>query len=140
MLSPHGLERSAFYAVYPKGTPSDFVSFLFSPLGKAEWVPDDSAAPGRAGLVSAEAMLAAGDELPPGTVGLVPEAPEPRIHRQVVLWADDQRGVVIAEAYELPGHAPVLIQEWTLPHVTLAPGVAAMARENLENGVDAGAD
>jgi hypothetical protein len=140
MLSPRGLEHSAFYAVYPEGTPSDFVSFLFSPLGKAEWIPDDAAVPGRGGLVSADDVLAAGDQLRPGVVGLVPEAPEPRIHRQVVLRANDERGVVIAEAYELPGHAPVLIHEWTLPHVTLAPGVAAMARDNLENGVDAGAD
>jgi hypothetical protein len=140
MVSRHGLERSAFYAVYPDGTPSDFVAFLFSPLGKAEWVPDDAATPGRTGLVSAEDVLAVGGELRPGAVGLVSEAPEPRIHRQVVLRADDERGVVIAAAYEQPGQAPVVVHEWALPRVTLAPGVAEMARENLESGVDAGAE
>jgi hypothetical protein len=140
MVSRHGLERSAFYAVYPDGTPSDFVAFLFSPLGKAEWVPDDAATPERTGLVSAEDVLAVGGELRPGAVGLVSEAPEPRIHRQVVLRADDERGVVIAAAYEQPGQAPVVVHEWALPRVTLAPGVAEMARENLESGVDAGAE
>lgn len=140
MMSPRGLERSAFYAVYPEGTPSDFVAFLFSPLGKAEWVPDDPAATGRTGLISAADVLAVGGTLPPGAVGLVPGMPAARILRQVVLRADDARGVVIAEAYEQPMGAPVLVHEWALPRVKLAPGVAEMARENLENGVDAGAD
>ena len=140
MLSPHGLQRSAFYAVYPEGTPSDFVAFIFSPLGKAEWVPDDPpAAPWRAGLVSAAEVLGVGGELPPGAIALVPAEPEPHILRQVVLRADDERGVVIAAAYEQPWSVPVLVQEWTLPRVRLAPGVAEMARDNLENGVDAGA-
>jgi len=141
MLSPQALERSAFYAVYPEGTPSDFVAFLFSPLGKAEWVPDDpTVAPGRGGLVSPADVLAVGGKLPPGVVGLVPEEPEPHILRQVVLRGDDERGVVIAAAYEQPWSVAVVVHEWALPRVTLAPGIAEMARENLENGADAGAD
>jgi hypothetical protein len=137
-LSPRGLERSAFYAVHPEGTPSDFVSFFFSPLGKAEWVPDPSTAPEGVVLVGPDGLLDVGGELPPGGVGLAAEQPDPRLRRQVVLRADDERGVVIAAAYELPGRDPVLVRELALPRVTPAPGVAEMALENLRLGVDAG--
>lgn len=136
-VSPRRLERSAFYVAYPEGGPSEFVEFLFSPLGKAEWVPDDLRDVQGVALLDAERVLALGDQSNVRAVALVPERPDPRLQHQVVLRSDDERGLVVAAAYEAWAAEPVLVREWKLPRVEVAEGVADMARENLEEGVSA---
>lgn len=136
-VSPRRLERSAFYVAYPDGTPSDFVRFVFSPLGKAEWVPDDLRDVQGVVLLDADHALELGDGPSVRAVALVQERPDARLRHQVVLRADDERGVVIAAAHETWTSEPVLVREWKLPRVEVAEGVADMARENLDDGVSA---
>jgi hypothetical protein len=130
-LSSRGLSRSAFYAVHPDGRPSDFVSFFFSPIGTSEWLPESS----KPSLVLSRNLRRVGAAVPSDAIALVAGEPDREARRQIVVTADDVRGVVIAQAYELPSASPVLVREWPLAKVALAPGIAEMARSNIELGL-----
>lgn len=52
--------------------------------------------------------------MPPG-ITFVEDRAEPSARRQLVLSADDARGVVIAKGYLSPDQAPMLVREWRLP-------------------------
>jgi len=127
MTAARQLSRSAFSAAYDRGTPSEYVSFLFSDLGAAEWpVAMDEA--------EAEAMRTAFITPLPDlvlTTAVRPSGPWP----QLVLRGDDVRGLLIALGYEAPGRPAVLTEEWPLPQVTPAVGV----REIFEDQVRLGA-
>lgn len=131
MLTPRNLSRSAFYAAYPDGKPSDFVNYMFSPMGTVEWPP---AADNREGL-TVQDLRAAGITPMPKDVRLVPHTADPRYRKQVVVSADNVRGMVIAKGYIESDKEPVLVKEWPLRRVTLMPGVAEMYRSNRDMGM-----
>jgi hypothetical protein len=113
MTSPRQLSRSAVSVVQEQGTPSELVAFLFSTMGSAEWplALDDA---------EAAAMRSAFIPVLPRSVlvdALRPEGPWP----QLVLQADDARGMLIAVGYEAPGRPPVLSEEWPLPEISPDP-------------------
>jgi len=111
MLGKRNLDRSQFHVLYPDGRPSDFVEFFFSPAGSSELPPDPD---GREGL-SARDLRDAGITARPKGVTFVRDGVESTARRQLVLSADDARGVVIAKGYASPDQQPVLVQEWRLP-------------------------
>ena len=93
MTSKRWLSRSAFSATYPDAKPSDFVDYVFSDFGIAEW-------PIALDEGEREQLRSAGIPPLPPDIPLVPQAPDPTKTRQVVLRANDAEGTVIIEVYE----------------------------------------
>jgi len=103
-------QPSSFWAIEGEKTPEDFIDWMFSPIGSAEWAP---AGP-------AERTRPRGRQAPnaiprvPRSVRIVADLPEAGAGRQLVLKADSERGLIVALAYEDPGGAPAFIEEWPL--------------------------
>lgn len=128
LMRPDQLSRSAFFVAYPEGTPSQFVSCLFSLLGTAEW-------PGKGAFMDElqrEQLRAIGAPVQPPDVTFVPVRKNPGRGRQLVVGFADERKLVVVEGYLDPKEDPVLRCEWNLPRVEPAPGVAEIYRSNQE--------
>lgn len=120
MTSPMHLSRSA-YSVVQDGKPSTYVKFMFSSMGVAEW-PDSEEAAERDPALKEQA--AAGHRaLVPKGLSFAANAPDPAKSHQIVLKADDAKGILIIEAYDNPAAKPLLIESIHLPKVEAAPGV-----------------
>lgn len=132
MLAPMQLPRSMYSAIQD-GKASTFVNFVFSDMGAAEW-PESEASAERDPMLKEQAK-SAGMPLVPKGVAFSAYAPNPAKGRQIVLKADDARGMVIVEAYDNPAGKPLLVEEIPLPKVQPAPGVAEMARSAMEAGM-----
>lgn len=132
MLAPMQLPRSMYSAIQD-GKASTFVSFVFSDMGAAEW-PESEESAERDAMIKEQAK-ASGTPLVPKGVAFAAYAPNPAKGRQIVLKADDARGMVIVEAYDNPSAQPLLVEEIPLPQVQPAPGVAEMARSAMESGM-----
>jgi len=107
LASPRFVNVSAYSATAEKGTPSEFVSYLFSDLGAAELPeparPGEPQGGGRGGPPSW-----------PEGIALRPHRPDPRLGKQVVIVPDDARGLVVAEGYLDGKGAPLLRREFEL--------------------------
>ena len=128
MSAPRNLSRSVFSVAFPNGTPSQYVAYLFSDMGAAEW-------PVAMDEMEAEGMRAARIPILPKTVRVVARRPDPAVGRQLVVSADDARGVVVVRGYERHDGEPLLEREWALPRVKPAPGVAEIHRSSAELGM-----
>lgn len=131
LSAPKQLSRSAFAAAFAEeeGTPSQYVSYLFSQLGTAEWPrPFDKD--------EAQAMRSAGIPMLPENVFLAPLEPDLEVKNklQLVVRFDDERGVIIVDGYTNPTRKPLFTQEWPLPRVTPAPGVQEQFEAQVETG------
>ena len=114
LSAPNQLQRSSFLAVFPDGQPSDFVTWMFSTFGTAEWPP----AEGSLELENSDwedAMRATGTPIRPREVSLVPLKPNPELKKQIVVKPDDVRQKILVAGYLEPGTAPVLVREWDWP-------------------------
>jgi hypothetical protein len=127
MTAPNQLSRSAFFAAYENGTPSQYVSFLFSDIGAAEWPVATSAD-------EAEAMRAARIPVFPDNVLLTRDSPSSQAKPQLVIRGDDRRGMIVVEGYKTPGKPPVLREEWALAKVSPAPGVREIFDDQVRQG------
>lgn len=133
MLVPGNLSRSTFPVVLPQGTPKQFVSWLFSTLGTAEWPPSESMA--RQYPDEAEMARAIGAPLFPDDVRIFHSKTDSSAGKQIVVKWDDGRNVVIVEGYLDPTQPPVLLKEWELPEVQSTNEVARLSAEShLEMG------
>jgi hypothetical protein len=104
---PRYINVSMYSATAETGTPSELVSYLFSTMGAAErpetYRMDEKDSAHRGG--------------PPGWpegVGFYPLKPNPRGGKQVVIFPDDARGMIIAEGYVNPAEKPVLRSEFEM--------------------------
>jgi len=131
MLKPVNLSRSMFTAASPDGTPSQYVSYLFSSMGAAEWPPSEA----WADEMDREQMAAIRQPLLPADVAIVPRAPDPTVGKQLVISFDDDKGIVIARGYLDPADEPLLAREWKLANVQPATGVREIYQSNLELGM-----
>ncbi len=113
MSAKQQIARSSFAVVYPDAQPSDFVNWLFSELGAAEW--PDSEAYAEVDPTVREQAKAIGAPLVPKDVQIVALSPKIEMGKQVVVKFDNARGVIIVEGYLDPEGSPVLTQEWELP-------------------------
>lgn len=128
--APSVLGNSTFPVVLPDGTPKQFVSWLFSQIGTAEWP-----------LTREEAMREFGQPGLPG-MPMLPDSvayhhskPDTAQRKQIVVKWDDARGVVIVEGYLDPKQTPVLVKEYRLPKVTSTNEMARItAQSNIEMG------
>lgn len=102
MASPRWLGRTAFPESAPDDPkPSDFVRYVFSDFGVAEW-------PMALDPREEEQLRATRTPVLPRTVALVPNAPSMDHGMQVVLRPDDAAGVLHIVAYEHPQMDPVI--------------------------------
>ena len=132
-LQPSNLARTSFPVVLPDGTPKQYVSWMFSAMGKADWPPTDESAVMEFGSAD---MVPSGIPLLPDDVAFVHSRPDTSAKNQVVVKWDDARGVVIAEAYLDPNGQPVEVREFSLPHVTSTNEAARLAaQDNLGLGM-----
>lgn len=136
MSAPMNLQRSMFSAAYPDCKPSEFVAFIFSQMGSAEWPPS---------IEEAENDPTVRDQtdavrmpLVPQSVAFVAHKIDPAKGKQLVITFDDERRVVIVTAYLDPASEPQFIREFTLERVTPAPGVREMFQSNVETGMGYG--
>lgn len=110
LSAPFNLTRSVFPVVFPEGRPSDYVSFFFSPAGRAEWpIPIDES--------EAEAFRMARVPILPPTVNLVSRQVNPEGGMQLVVDFDDEQGLVLVRGYVDPAEPPVLKRKWPLRQV-----------------------
>ncbi len=108
MSAPRQLQRSSFLVAYPNGTSEQFLSWMFSPLGVAEWPPYEG---GLEFSVEEESMIRkTGIPFIPTDLALIPQEPDLEKGRQVVIRAG--RGLLIAEGYENPTESPVVVKKW----------------------------
>ncbi len=131
MMAPNQLRRSMFSAAYPDPKPSDYVSYLFSTMGAAEWPPSGA----YVSPEELEQMRAIGMPVPPGDVAYVPNRPDAAHGKQIVIQADDARGVVLLEGYLDPTGMPALRQELTFRKARPDPIAESIYQSNLEMGM-----
>ncbi len=115
--SPRQLARSSFWAMRSDEndlSPSKFVSWMFSPMGSAEWIPPSPLEFSQEELK----MISKIQPLLPAEVSIVPRKPDMKLGKQVVVFPDDARWVLIVKAYVTPGDEPVIVKELAFPHVT----------------------
>lgn len=132
MTAPMHLPRSMYSAIQD-GKASTWVSYFFSDMGAAEW-PESEESAARDPMIKEQAK-AVGMPLAPKGVTFAANAPNPAKGKQIVLKADDARGVIIVEAYNNPSSKPLLVEEIPLPKVQPAPGVAEMWRNAADLGM-----
>ena len=130
-LSEYNISRSMFAVVLPNGTPRQWVSYYFSPMGASEHAPSEE----HATEEDREMAKALRAPLWPKGVAAVHTKPNPSLGKQIVLKWDDARGVVIVEAYIDPGRDPEFVREIALPKVTSTNELAKLsAQSQLEMG------
>jgi hypothetical protein len=111
--SKRQLKRSTFSALAAEKTPSQFVKWMFSPMGSAEWYMVDE--PGE--LSSEELRMIKKTDAPllPPDVIIVPDKPNLEHGKQVVVKTDDVKSMLIVESYLDPKEPPVRTREWEFP-------------------------
>lgn len=115
MTSAGMLEQSSFYVLYPNGTPSQFVSFIFSDIGASELPPVEGS--GEISPDEEESMRSTYMPVWPAGVSMSPGRPNPELGMQVVWKWDDANRKIIIEGYVDPQNPPAIIQETDLPIV-----------------------
>ena len=129
MMKPANLSNSAFSAALENPKPSQFVSYIFSEMGVAEW-PDSDAF----GELEREQIRAVGAPTVPDGVAFVPRTLDPERGKQIVVGFDDPRGMVIVEGYVDPRSEPVIKRDWRLQNVSPALGMRQKFRTAAEAG------
>ena len=128
--SPSVLEKSTFPVVLPDGTPKQFVSWLFSQIGTAEWPLTEEGAMRELGQPGVPGMPTL-----PDSVAYHHSKPDTAQGKQIVVKWDDARGVVIVEGYLDPKLPPMFVKEYRLPKVTSTNEMARItAQSNIEMG------
>ena len=98
---------------YPEGTSEQFLNWMFSPMGVAEWPPYEG---GMEFSLEEEKMVRkTGMPFLPEGLLLMPNEPDLEKGRQVVIHVDTENRRLIAEGYENPSDPPVVIKEWEFP-------------------------
>ncbi len=132
LRAPANLSHSAFYVAYPDGKPSEFVSYLFSSMGLAEWPPGEN----RPCEFEPEEIRSMGIPLVPSGVSFHPCNRQSGAGMQLVISYDDAREIIIVEGYGPTDTKPILHREFTLPKVSPKPGVAQCYEANVQMGMD----
>ncbi len=107
MSAPRQLQRSSFIAFYPEGKPSEFVSWIFSEMGAAEWPPSEW----ELDPMEREGLRTAGIPIIPKHVRIYSRLKKDG-SKQIVVKADDGRGLLLIEGYLAPEQPPVVTKQW----------------------------
>jgi hypothetical protein len=128
MAKPASLGKSCFTVVAPNGQPSEFVDYLFSDLGAAEW-------PIAMDEFEAEQMRSIGQPVVPPTVQVSRNQRQHIDRKELVLRGDDANGMVVAQGYLANGAEPMFEAQWPLATAQPGPGVAELCQSNIEMGI-----
>lgn len=108
MSAPRQLKRSSFLLVFPEGKPSDFVSWMFSSLGAAEWPPSQEEWESMGG----DSAGSAGIPILPNDVGVF-SSPRSDVTKHIIVKPDDIKGLIIIEGFLKPDEPPVFVKQWS---------------------------
>ncbi len=106
--SEQQIEETSFPMIQIEKTPSNFVYWMFSPLGTAGWqVSEDYSE------FSADEMkfIKGNSPVVPKNVDIFANRPKITRGKQIVIRADDSRRMLIAEAYLKPNRNPVFVSD-----------------------------
>lgn len=107
LSAPRQVSRSSFSAMFPDQRPSEFVKWMFSTPGKASWPPVED---GHGDEVEAAQSLRI-PMIPKDTLILPGQPHLNKAGRQLVVKADDPRGLLVVEGYFDSRHPPVFTRE-----------------------------
>ncbi len=131
MLAKRNLERSMFSAAFKNPRPSQFVSYMFSDMGVAEWPPSEV----HASEMQREQMSSIRATMTPKGVTYIPLSKRKGAGKQLVVKSDDGKGVVIIVAYSDPTKPPIFTRELKFIPVRPAPVIVQMFRANAQSGI-----
>ncbi len=115
MSAERQIKRSSFLAAYPEGTPEDFLNWMFSSMGVAEWPAYEG---GLEFGPEEEAMIKkTGMPFIPAGLSLIAQEPDVERGRQVVVYANEEENSLVAEGYENPSEPPVIVKSWPFPEL-----------------------
>jgi hypothetical protein len=129
MTSRGWLESSAFFAIFPDGTPRQYVSFLFSDAGAAERPPVEGG--GEMSPDEETSMRSIGQPVWPANVGMTHSKANPTLGMQVVWKWDDARRMIILEGYVDPKQPPAVVRETPFPSGVRPSDLARMSAQSL---------
>ncbi len=112
LSAPKQIKQSSFLAIYPQGKPSDFVNWMFSIFGTAEWSPPNFSL--EMEEMEGTQTLSRGMPLLPRDVRLFPFKLNAEFGKQVVVKADDAAGLILVEGYLDPKTPPNQSEQWPL--------------------------
>ena len=124
--APTNLQNSMFPAAYPECLPSEFVHYIFSDLGAAE-MP-------HSGDISIAEASATRMPLWPKSVSMAALIPDTSKGKQLVLEFDDDRSVLIIEAYEDLSLPPLTTVEFQIKKVEPTESAKLAFQNNVEMG------
>jgi hypothetical protein len=134
MVAPLQAQRSSFFVVLPNGTPKEFVSWFFSPLGTSEWPVIDESTDFTDDERASMRLL--GTPFRPKDVEYRHSYPDTAAQKQIVLKWDNEEGKVILEGYLDSSQPPVLTKSFKLPKNVVPDPIAKIAvQSNLELGM-----
>ena len=123
------LAKSCFRVAYPNGNATDFVRYLFSDLGSAEW-------PIALDQLEAEQMKAIKQKVIPPTVTVSANQRQYLDRKELVLEAIE--GKIQARGYLPQETKPTLEDEWGLGTASVEPNVISLCQSNIEMGIGIG--
>lgn len=134
VVAPFQAPRSSFFVLFPNGTPRQFVSWFFSPMGASEWAPEDSSNEFNPDEI--DALHQMGLETRPAGVALRHTQPDLKIQKQIVVKWDDVEGTVVLEGYLDPNLPPAYTRSFKLPKDVVPDQMARLSTEsNLQMGM-----
>jgi hypothetical protein len=131
MSSPSYLSRSCYSVLHPEGKSSDYVRYLFSDLGVAEWPPVES----EEDAFTAELKKSGRPVFPEG-VAILYEKADPDAEKQIVVRSDAENNEVIYEGWLKGMTAPVLTRKRQIKSVTPNANAQAMCESGLQLGAN----
>jgi hypothetical protein len=134
LMAPLQARRCSFFVVLPNGTPREFVSWFFSPLGMSDWPIVEGTTEfteeekGSMGLI--------GIPFRPKDVEYRHSNPDSAVQKQIVLKWDDAEGNVILEGYLDPAQPPAFTKSFKIPKNVEPDPIAKVAvQSNIEMGM-----
>jgi hypothetical protein len=134
LMAPLQARQCSFFVVLPNGTPREFVSWFFSPLGAADWPIVE----GTTEITGEEqgSLRMVGTPFRPKDVEYRHTNPDPAVQKQIVLKWDDAEGKVILEGYLDPAQPPSFTRSFKIPKNIEPDPIAKIAvQSNLEMGM-----
>lgn len=129
MATNYHLRKSCFSVVYPNGTASDFVNYLFSDLGTAEW-------PIAFDQIEVEQTESIGQTPLPENV-VISHLNRTQIDsKEIVLQADDINRMIIVQGYLPQSNQVKLAASWKLGTAKADQFTQQICQSNLEMGIE----
>ena len=122
------LTKSCFAVVYPHGEASDFVTYLFSDLGAAEW-------PIAFDEMEEEQLEAIGQPSLPRNVIVSPFKRNQPNSKEIVLIADNANRAVLVEGYVAESNEVAFEAQWPLGTAQASEATRQLCQSNLEMGI-----